>query len=148
MPNRKVFFFLCYKTKLSRRGNLSWTRNSLLVRSKWKIVNIMKTLCFYLVCFKSCESTHYTPVVLMCFFLCALSTSQMSDCCWNLYSAWDNCFVFCFLSALPLLILNMDWKTGRAIYHQQLLNQLKQQTYNLNISVCFSLSVDQCQHFL
>lgn len=61
-------FFLCYKTKRSRRGNLSWTRNLLLVRSKWKIVNIMKTLCFYLVCFKSCESTHYTPVVLMCFF--------------------------------------------------------------------------------
>lgn len=53
-----------------------------------------------------------------------------------------------FLSALPLLILNMDWKTGWAIYHQQLFNQLKQQTYNLNISVCFSLSVEQCQHFL
>lgn len=90
-------FFLCYKTKRSRRGNLSWTRNLLLVRSKWKIVNIMKTLCFYLVCFKSCESTHYTPVVLMCFFLCALSTSQMSDCCWNLHSAWDNCFVCFFI---------------------------------------------------
>lgn len=94
---RFFFFFLCYKTKRSRRGNLSWTRNLLLVRSKWKIVNIMKTLCFYLVCFKSCESTHYTPVVLMCFFfLCALSTSQMSDCCWNLHSAWDNCFFFFF----------------------------------------------------